>query len=112
MIHNDLAIQCNRKGEKIHVHCDKEGEWCWIDDSYAMGELETGGKKALTRSLQVQNWWNDNKKHNFEVTPSFLMESIGGMVQVQQMHSHNIVKHQRVLDEMLITLKEIRSALK
>lgn len=111
LIKNDLAVQCNRKGEKIYVRDDLEGEWLWIDDSYALGELETGGKKAMIRNVQVQKWWNDNKKHNFTVTPSFLMESISGLIQTQQMNADNIIKHQKVLDEMLLTLKEIRGAL-
>ena len=46
-----------------------------------------------------------------EVTPTFLMESIGGLIQVQQMNADNIIKHQRVLDEMLITLKLIQNNL-
>lgn len=111
IIKNDLAIQCNRKGEKIHIRDDLEGEWLWIDDSFSMGELETGGKKAMIRNLQVQKWWNDHKKNDFNVTPSFLLKSISGMVEVQQMHSKNIVKHQKVLDEMLITLKKIQNNL-
>lgn len=108
MIKNDLAIQHNRKGEKLHIHDNLEGEWLWIDDSLSLGELET---KDLSRSLQVQNWWNDHKKHNFQVSPSFLLESISGIVQVQQMNADNIVKHQRVLDEMSETLKLIRDGL-
>jgi hypothetical protein len=111
LIKNDLAQQYNRKGEKLHIRDDLEGEWLWIDDSLSLEELETGSIKALTRSVQVQNWYNDMKKHDFKVTPSFILESIGGMVQVQQMNSDNIVKHQKVLDEMLITLKQIRKNL-
>lgn len=110
MIKNDLARQCNRVGEKLKVS-DFNGEWLWIDDSESLGELETGNKNALVNSLMVQKWWNDMKKTKFEVTPTFLMESIGGMIQVQQMNSDNIVKHQKVLDEMLITLKKIQKSL-
>lgn len=111
IIKNDLAIQCNRSNEKIHISDDVEGEWLWIDDSLSLGELETGGKKALTRNIQVQKWYNDHKKHNFEVTPTFLMESIKGLIQVQQMNANNIIKHQKVLDEMLVTLKKIQESL-
>lgn len=115
LIKNDLAQQCNRKGEKLHISDDLDGEWLWIDDSLNLGELETGGK-GVTKdravlNIGVQNWWNDHKKHDFKVTPSFIMESITGMIQVQQMHSTNIIKHQQVLDEMLITLKKIQENL-
>jgi hypothetical protein len=106
-IKNDLAIQHNRKGEKLHIYDDGK-EWLWIDDSESLGELETNN---LINSKQVQYWWNDMKKHKFEVTPSFLMEQLKGLIQTQQMNADNIVKHQEVLDEMLITLKKIQEKL-
>ncbi len=116
LIKNELARQCNKKGERIVIKDDLDGEWFWIDDSEGMlGELETGGK-GFTKdraglNLDVQNWYNDMKKHNFKVTPSFIMDSLSKIVQVQQMHSNNIIKHQKVLDEMLITLKKIQESL-
>jgi len=84
MIKNDLAIQCNKNNEKILIHDDLEGDWLWIDDSESLGELETGGKKAVVRSKQVQDWYNDHKKHDFKVTPTFLIESIHGLTTSQQ----------------------------
>ena len=111
LIKNDLAIQCNRKKEKIYVRDDLEGGWLWIDDSHSLGELETGGKKALVRNIQVDKWFNDHKKHDFQVTPSFLLESIKGLVNVQEMNAQNIIKHQSVLNEMMITLKKIQKNL-
>jgi len=111
LIKNDLARQCNRSGEKIHVKDNLEGEWLWIDDSLSLGELETGGIKAMERNIQVQRWWNDMKKHNFEMTPTKTLEIISGVLQTQVMNADNIVKHQKVLDEMLITLKKIQTSL-
>jgi len=112
LIKNDLAIHTNKQGEIIRVS-DEKGEWLLVDDSLGRGgELETVGKDAFKTNIPMQRWWNDNKKHNFKITPTFLMEQLGGMLQVQQMHSHNIVKHQKVLDEMLLTLKQIRDNLK
>lgn len=118
IIKNDLAIQCNRQGEKIHVYDDLEGEWLWVDDSLSLGELETGGSKALNRNLQVQNWWNDHKKNNFEVTSTFILEAVKGVTQNQLMDAQNIIKHQKVLDgmlkvqeETLVTLKKIQLSL-
>lgn len=84
MIKNDLAIQCNRNKEKIAIHDNLEGEWLWIDDSESLGELETGGIKAVVRSKQVQNWWNDQKKHNFELNASKTLEMINGLTTSQQ----------------------------
>jgi hypothetical protein len=64
---------------------DLEGEWLWIDFSDEIDELET---KNIVRSKQVQDWWNDNKKHNFKVTPSFLMETLA----IQQNHLNQFSK--------------------
>lgn len=108
IIKNDLAQQCNREGNKIHIRDDLEGEWLWIDDSLSLGELETGGKKALLRNVQVQKWFNNHKKHNFKVTPEFILEAFNKTIKIQDMHSTNIIKHQKVLDEMLKTLKKIQ----
>lgn len=81
MIKNELARQCNDKGEKIVVRDTLDGEWFWIDDSTGMlGEMETGGK-GFTKdraqlNMEVQKWWNDMKKTGFKVTPTFLMEQL------------------------------------
>jgi len=79
------------------------------------GELETGGK-GVTKdraglNLDVQKWYNDHKSHNFKVTPSFLLESISGLVQTQQMNAENIKKHMDILDTMKETLKKIQESL-
>ncbi len=104
IIKNDLAIQCNRNKEKIHIRDDLEGEWLWIDDSYGLGELEN---KSPLRNMQVQRWWNDNKKHDFKVTPSFLLENINKLVQSQLIeqenkaeYSRDLVKHKEAIKTM------------
>lgn len=96
-IKNDLAIQCNRNKEKIHIRDDLEGEWLWIDDSYGLGELET---KSPLRSMQVQRWWNDNKKHNFKVTPSFLLENINKVTENQLMFNKNFESHVKSIKQL------------
>ena len=83
IIKNDLAKHHNKEGVIMRIS-DKEGEWLLIDDSLGFGgELETIGKKAYSTNLEVQNWWNDNKKHKFEVTPSFLLENINKLTETQ-----------------------------
>lgn len=112
LIRNDLAIYHNKKRERVHVS-DEYGEWFLMDDSLGEGgEMENVGKKALQTNITMQNWWNDNKKHKFKVTPTFILESIGGLIQTQQMNAQNIEKHMNVLEEMSLTLKKIRDALK
>lgn len=113
MIKNVLAIQCNKNREKINVYNEK-GHWFSIDDSFNLGELETLGSLAnqpMETNLKVQKWWNENKETNFEVTPKFILESINKIVENQNTFDKNIVKHQKVLEEMSETLKAIRDSL-
>ena len=115
MIKNELARQYNKNGERIIVKDDLDGDWLWIDFSHSVDELETGGKgftKDRTElNREVQNWYNDMKKTDFKVTPTFLLETINSVVQNQVIFDKNIVKHQEVLEEMSQTLKKIREGL-
>jgi len=107
LIKNDLAIEENKRGNIIRVS-DEEGEWLIVDDSLCMGgELETVGKKAFQTNIPMQKWWNDNKKHKFEVTPTLLLESINQVVQVQKVeqekkleYSRDLVVHKNAIDTM------------
>lgn len=111
LIKNDLAIEENRKGNIWRIN-DEVGEWLLVDDSLGRGgELETVGKKALANNVPLQNWWNDHKKHNFEVTPTFTLNAMNGIMQNQLVFDRNIVKHQKVLEEMSLTMKAIRDSL-
>lgn len=115
MIKNELARQYNDKGEKLIIRDDLDGDWLWIDFSESIDELETGGK-GITKdraglNLRVQNWYNDMKKTNFEVTPTFLLETINSVVQNQVVFDKNISKHMEVLEEMSKTLKKIQESL-
>ncbi len=104
MIKNELARQCNKSGEKIIVRDDLDGEWLWIDNSEGMlGELETGGKgftkDRASLNLDVQKWYNDHKKHNFKVTPTFLLENINKLAQIQLVEQENKAEYSRDLIE-------------
>jgi len=79
-IKNELAKQYNDKGEKLYIRDDK-GIWMWIDDSHSLSELETNKPET---SKRVQDWYNDMKKTNFEVTPSFLLENSNKTLQMIQ----------------------------
>lgn len=85
-IKNELAKQYNDKGEKLHIR-DDEGVWMWIDDSHSLNELETNKSK---NSWGVQNWYNDMKKTNFEVTPSFLLESLNQVRQALELTTNKL----------------------
>jgi len=108
LIKNDLAIYHNKRGEIVRIK-DKDGEWLLIDDSLEMGgELETIGKKALPTNIILQKWWNDHKKNKFQVTPTFLMESINQVTNNQLMFAQNISLHQSVLEEIRDAIKELK----
>jgi len=124
MIKNELAQQCNKKGERIIIKDSLDGEWLWIDDSTGMeGELETGGKgftkdRAMLNK-NVQDWYNDHKKHNFNVTPSFLMETltaitsqIQGVTNNQEIFDKNIELHQAVLEDIRDAINELKTEVK
>ena len=93
MIKNELARQYNRQNKKLIIHDDLEGNWLWIDDSDSLGELEAGGLKAIIRSKQVQDWWNDHKKHNFELNTSKTLELVNGVVANQVIFDKNMMSH-------------------
>lgn len=100
LIKNDLAIDQNRKGIIWRIK-DESGEWLLIDDSLEQGgELETVGKKAYKTNIPMQTWWNDNKKHNFKVTPSFLLENINQVVENQKMFNQNFESHVKSIKQL------------
>jgi biotin operon repressor len=112
LIKNDLAIDQNRKGIIWRIE-DQKGEWLIIDDSLGEGgELENIGKDAFKTNIPMQKWWNDQKETEFKVTPTFLMEMFNKIGETQILDKINIQKHQKVLDDMSLTLKEIRDSLK
>ena len=116
MIKNDLAVQCNRNKEKIYIRDNIDGEWLWIDDSLQIGELETGGegvsKDRAGLNLDVQKWWNDNKKHNFKVTPTFLMESIKEVTKNQMIFDANMSSHLEVLENIGKAITQLKEEIK
>ena len=100
LIKNDLAIEENKRGNIIRIK-DETGEWLLIDDSLEQGgELETVGKKAFKTNIKLQRWWNDNKKHDFEVTPSFLLENINQVVENQKMFNQNFESHVQSIKQL------------
>jgi len=111
MIKNELARQVNREGDKIRVR-DENGEWLWIDMSDGIGELEVGNNKAFDNSLGVQRWYNDMKKHEFKVTPSFLMENINKVTENQMMFANNLETHIEAIKTLKEAVKELKEEIK
>jgi len=112
LIKNDFAIDQNKKGVIIRIE-DENGEWLLVDDSLGMGgELENVGKKAFETNIPMKNWWNDNKKHNFKVTPTWITESIGGILQNQLIFDKNIELHQSVLEKIGNAIEDLTKEVK
>lgn len=108
IIKNDLAQQCNRQGEKIHVYDNLEGEWLWIDDSLSLGELETGGKKALLRNLQAQKYFNSHKKTDFKVTPEFVLNTLTKIAETQLHNQFQVQQFTKQIKSHLKLIKDYR----
>ena len=105
MIKNELARQYNAKKEKMLIRSEEGTTWLWIDDSKGLGELETNKPKV---SRQVQNFWNDHKKHNFEFTPTFTLNLMNGIQQNQLIFDKNMSSHLEVIKELGKGVKELR----
>lgn len=97
LIKNELAKQYNDKKEKMIIRGDDGTAWLWIDDSKGLGELET---KDPNISRKVQKFWNDHKKHNFEVTPSFVLGTMQGIQENQKIFDKNMASHLEILKKL------------
>jgi len=108
LIKNDLAIEENRRGNIIRIK-DEDGEWLLIDDSLEKGgELENIGKKAYKTNIPMQKWWNNHKKNNFEVTPTFILNTMNGIQQAVKSNQEMLVG---VPKNMELLAKQIESHL-
>jgi biotin operon repressor len=109
MTRNELANYYNSRKEKMVIKDDFGEEYLWIDFSDGIDELETN--KMLT-SKKVQDWWNDNKRHDFKITPTFLMESINQVTNNQLMFAKNIETHIQVLKDIGNAIDDLRKEIK
>lgn len=115
LIKNDLAIQENRQGNQWHI-TDEDGEWLIIDDSLGEGgELETIGKKAFQTNVPLQKWWNDQKKHKFEVGATFIVNSlketndaIGVLIQDRRYWAENQRTHVEAIQTLSNAVKQLQ----
>jgi hypothetical protein len=102
LIKNELAKQCNKNGEKINVYNEK-GYWLCIDNSFNLGEIETLGSiqnEPMETNVKLQKWWNENKKTNFEVTPSFILENMKNLQDSQEVFNKNNESHINSVKEL------------
>lgn len=108
LIKNDLAIDQNKKGIIWRIKDEKE-EWLLIDDSLEKGgELENVGSKSFQTNIPMQRWWNEHKKHNFKVTPTFLMENINKNAEHLNFYAQHLETHVEAIQTLSQTVKELR----
>jgi uncharacterized protein YecA (UPF0149 family) len=111
LIKNELARQYNNKGEKLYIKDDGKF-WMWIDNSMGEHELESN---EVMLNKKIQDWYNDQKKTKFEVTPTFLLQilnghnsQIGQIAQNQEIFDKNISLHQAVLEDIRDAINELK----
>jgi len=108
MIKNELAKQYDDEGNKLYIRDDR-GLWMWIDFSHGVNELETN---EPMNSRGVQNWFNDHKKHKFQVTPSFLLENINKVTENQLMFNENFESHVEAIKILSKTVKQLQKEIR
>jgi hypothetical protein len=108
LVKNELARQYNSSGEKLYVE-DEGGVWMWIDFSHGVDELENNN---VDINKSVQDYWNDHKRHNFKVTPSFIMERINQVTENQMMFAQNLESHIEAIKTLSKVVKELEEGIK
>jgi len=97
IVKNELARQYNDKKEKMHIRSEDGSIWMWIDDSKGLGELENCDP---TINRQVQKFWNDHKKNNFEVDASFVLNGFNTLTNNLNYHAENMRTHVDVVRKL------------
>ena len=105
LIKNELARQYNDKGEKLYIRDDGKC-WMWID--YSKGEHELESNEVILNK-KIQEWYNDQKKYNFEVTPTFILSNLNSLIEDRRYwakHQKSHVKAIQTLSHSVIELME------
>lgn len=115
IIKNQLAKQYNDRKEKLYIRGQDGTVWLWIDDSLSLGELENNN--ALV-NRQVQTFWNDHKKHKFEVNASMVLNNfqesakqIKANADNLEFHADNMRSHVKATQDLSNATKLLNSSL-
>lgn len=106
LIKNALAKQYDKEGKKLEVSNEK-GQWFIIDNSFNLHEAETIHPETADKdNLKVQAFFNGIKK--FEgFTPEFIVNSLGGVMQTQELFAKNIESHVSAIQELAVGVKKL-----
>lgn len=116
LIKNALAQQYNDRKEKLKIKGEDGTTWLWIDDSESLGELETAEPHI---SRQVQNWWNNKKKHKFKINDDFILNGFAQqqaitnqVLETQTLFAKNIKSHIGAIQKLAIGVEELTNQVK
>lgn len=111
LIKNALAKQYDKEGKKLEVS-NERGQWFIIDNSFNLHEAETIHPETADKdNLKVQAFFNGIKK--FEgFTPEFVVNSLGGVMQTQELFAKNIESHVSAIQELAVGVKELTQKIK
>lgn len=109
MIKNELARQYNDKGEKMNIRGEDGTIWLWIDDSKALGELETANP---LNSRGVQTYWNSQKKHKFKVDADFILIGFEKLTQANTANAENLSNYAEHLKAHVQSIKDLGAGVK
>ena len=111
LIKNELAIQCNKRGEKIYV-TDDVGLWFCIDNSYNLDEAETLNRNAMMNNMGAQGYFNSHKDTKWKVTPQFVLDTMDGIQQNQMIFDKNMKSHLDILKKLGEAVDELKEGIK
>ena len=111
-INDAIANQVKKSKDKFLIEIDKRRK-VWVDKSEPFGK-EANYPEAQEKLEKItRDYLTKDSLLPSEVATNMVMMSnnLNKIVTIQTMHSQNIVKHQKVLDEMLKTLKKIQKVM-
>jgi len=109
LIKNELARQYNKNKEKMIIKAQNGSTWLWIDDSKGLGELETNNPDT---SQQVRGFWNEHRKHNFQVGPDFILNVVDKQNQNIQANADNLNNYAVHLKAHVQSVKDLGAGVK
>lgn len=112
-INSQDAMHFIKKGKKILIKNEK-GYWFSIDFSQNKYlEAETIHEKdADVDGMGYQRLMNSHEKTNFKVTPEFILTTMNGIQQNQQVFAENMKSHIKAIQDLGAGVRALTSAVK
>ena len=106
-IQDALAKLYRKEGNRLYLTGEDGKIWLITDFSFSVDELEFIHPEKATDDLDAIAPALNFLRKNPNALPDF-ENSIKGIIGVQNMNASNIVKHQRVMDDILTEFREFR----